>query len=468
MVKYDMSHKKQKKYKEIKTKYEKKLNIILFIIILVSLVFPFYWMTIGRDTFRCFVFELLKKTGNLPQIVENLHTNMDFIGTAVWTLTTILSAFVTLYYGALGYRNYGIANRKIISYVYGSIFIPFLVVLNAFIVGLMTYNYYVSYYMDFYILACYSCFLQAYLIALCVYSTTRYKAFKTIMKIEEKEFCDLYNKTQSLETASYELENVSKYQKRKEELDVEKDCFVYHLNSILRWDEPLSEKQEIMRNILILPFNQALPNNNSFFKVMYGYLYHNFRIIVSYMKEKVGEATDLNDIQEIQGIYTVIYKSLTNIQENKGLEDGDKKRVSIYFCAFFNAFVSEKMLSDRWDAISYILKSIVKNDNIKETIIVELLMSVQYQVEIGSIAINDVEEINNIVRNIQHLPGFEKIKPNIKLLVAENKVFFQSLVFSWLEGTTESRISRYSIWEEIHKGLEGRGRHDILDYLLQC
>lgn len=112
MVKYDMSHKKQKKYKEIKTKYEKKLNIILFIIILVSLVFPFYWMTIGRDTFRCFVFELLKKTGNLPQIVDNLHTNMDFIGTAVWTLTTILSAFVTLYYGALGYRNYGIANRR--------------------------------------------------------------------------------------------------------------------------------------------------------------------------------------------------------------------------------------------------------------------------------------------------------------------------------------------------------------------
>lgn len=178
--------------------------------------------------------------------VCNLNQEKDFVGSAIWTMTTILSGFIIMYYENLEFRNYGMSNRVIFRHYYGSYFIPGLTAFNVLIVCLMTYMYYAGACADFYILSICSCILQGLLIIFCVWPATHKKAAEIVLAIEEKQFQILCN-----ENGENWNGNVSRqidYENR-----AESKMFMQH---ILSGDEYFDEKEEIIIRILTIPVRQ--------------------------------------------------------------------------------------------------------------------------------------------------------------------------------------------------------------------
>ncbi len=445
---------KNRMFKEATSRYEKRLAPGWFLSIPLSLLALMLIWIWGCGWIR----RLLRAVCDYDLLYSNLRNKMDFLGTAVWTLTTILSAFVTLYYSSLGSRNYGLQNRKIISYSYGSVFIPFLVIWNGIVACGMTYYYYTGGLRGFYLLSGYSFFLQAYLISLCVYSTTRYKAFKTIIRIEQAEFGELCMKEREAILAPDSAGAEAGFQREKER-------FVYHLDSVLRWNEPMTEKQEMIRHILLLPLGDTMLEVHRVPRAMYAYLYHNFRLIVSHMKGRVRTDSDMNDILEIEEIYNIIYKSLPQTGENPAADPNMLKIAGVYYGAFFNAFLAEKMLSDRWKAISYIMNEIVKDDELRRFLILELIIAAQLQASLENLSL-DGDTMEEMILAVRSMRGADAVRQKAARLSEEEHAFYGSFVRMALEETTENSLSRYSIWIEIEKGLRGEGRHDVMDVLL--
>lgn len=439
---------------EQKTKYEKQADFKLLVCVAMPLIVVIIAISCLKNELRDLTICILDKIGDSQNIITNLQDEKDFVGTAVWTLTTILSAFIILYYSALGTRNFGITNRKIISYAYGSFFIPYLIVLNALIVVAMTVCYYVDFDIEFYIMVVYSFCLQAVLCALCVYSTTRYKAYKTILKIEKSQLVDM-------------LDNSENIKSHKVGVTDRKSGLTYHLDSVLRWDEPMSEKREIIKNILLIPFRIEQEGRISDSKIIYTYQYHNFRLLIFYIKEQIKDYNDISDVKEISDIYEIIYKVFEEIEMHKMTSKSSIWEISRYYSSLFNAFVSENWLSNRWDFLSYIINEIVKNMKIKQILLIELLMSIQFQIAIKNILIENTEEIDLLIRKVRNLKGFDQIRINLVALLQKNEEWFRLLLFSWLAQTTITQRDKYLIWEEIYKGLLGRGRHDVMDFLLR-
>lgn len=110
---------------------------------------------------------------NEKYILNNVCSQADFLGNAVWTLTTILAAFMVLHYSSIGNNTYGVKNRKIISYTCGTFFIPEILIFNIAVVLCMTFAYYVKSFATFFLLAIYSILLQLLLIFGSIFLTSQ-------------------------------------------------------------------------------------------------------------------------------------------------------------------------------------------------------------------------------------------------------------------------------------------------------
>lgn len=110
----------------------------------------------------------------------------DFFGTAVWTLTTVLSAFLISFYNQQQQKHYGIYQRRIISYEIGTWMIPACILENVAIVLMMTKNFYSDRIGLFYYRALSSVLLQFILISYCIFITSNRHCLKVIKKLERE------------------------------------------------------------------------------------------------------------------------------------------------------------------------------------------------------------------------------------------------------------------------------------------
>lgn len=124
--------------------------------------------------------------GKAEDISISFSENKDFLGTAVWTLTTVLSAFLVSYYNQQHQMHYGVAQRRIIAYDVGTMMIPLCVLENIIIVILMTYDYYSEYVAIFYFRALSSILVQFLLITYCIRITSQKHCLEIICSLEKE------------------------------------------------------------------------------------------------------------------------------------------------------------------------------------------------------------------------------------------------------------------------------------------
>lgn len=220
---------------------------------------------------------------NEKYILNNVCSQADFLGNAVWTLTTILAAFMVLHYSSIGNNTYGVKNRKIISYTCGTFFIPEILIFNIAVVLCMTFAYYVKSFATFFLLAIYSILLQLLLIFGSIFLTSQRVCFRVILHVEEKQFHELCEVVRNNKVLFHKLGVISN----------KENAFVYHSDMILKGQDSLTEKFEIIQNILYIPFNIEYQKFFLYVDGIYYYLYQNMRVVVSYIGEHVNERQKL-------------------------------------------------------------------------------------------------------------------------------------------------------------------------------
>lgn len=434
------------------------LFAISFLILLVSIA------VIHRNTGQAIldILRCLHPGLNSALLIEKLNNHMDFLGTAVWTMTTILSGFIIMYYETLGYKNFGLPNRKIISFTCGSFFIPGLVAINAAVVGIMTYMYYIHSCADFYVLAIFSCLLQGILIFYCIYPSTYRKAFRTIIDIEEKcfkEYCA---------SKSSELANL--------------------LNFVLEGDEPLSEKTEISQRILAIPFYVEYTKEENTLNAIFNYCYTKSNSMLIYIDKNPTK------IQQIYDFYYATIQNAVNLfgSELKGNSQLNKENKFVfpsrneflygdrtaaimyaYFGGIFHVFITEDRHKEKWTFLNYIINYIMDDTGIKEFLIVELLMSVKFLVLTNQIDL--ALEIDQIASVIKEMKSKIKLADVIRKLFDEQystysveRQIFNDLLKVWVADMTEGDINKYEIIYAIKETFRCRRQDPYFDFLLMC
>lgn len=395
---------------------EKKLNkAYLFAVLLIFVVLLFYIVSdfeVATNFLRKY---LEKECGENP--------TLEFLGTAVWTLTTILSAFILFYYGSLSTRNYGVSNRKIIAYTFGTMFIPFLVAFNAVVVGVMTIAYYISYCELFFLSAGYSCFLQVVLMYCCISVTSQLTAFKTIVRIEEKQF------------------RMSTLQ--------EENNIVFFVERIVEGDEIWSEKAKIIEHIWTIPFSQkyAIIDQNP--RILHMQQYNNSKYLAAYAEKSLKNEMD---------VYSTLYQIMKNIDKKLldtyvTMEHSYILRNYIAYGALFLAILSRDSLYNKWAFVEHLVNNV--NETMRMRIIAELMMAVVYLQDSQQLIIEEKEnilEIEKCFRNIKMDCDFNEFVNNTyKGGRSEEAYILNVVIESWLGMTSFSPIKKFSAIRKIEK-----------------
>lgn len=121
---------------------------------------------------------------DLSSVYTTLWKERSFIGTATWTFTAVLSAFLVSFYSQQAAEHYGISTRKTIAATIGSMTIPICIITNFVIVTMMTIDYYLNRLAVFYYHAFLTLGLQAALSWLCILLTSDAFNARTIRKLE--------------------------------------------------------------------------------------------------------------------------------------------------------------------------------------------------------------------------------------------------------------------------------------------
>lgn len=397
------------------------------------------------------IVSFIDKDLNEKNFVSKLNTSQEFVGSAVWTMASILSGFVIMYYETMGYRNFGLVNRKIISYIFGSYFIPGLVVLNAAVVGFMTYMFYAGACTDFYILAIYSCALQGALIVLCVYSTTYQRAYKTIMDVEKKQFQQLYRKDEGCvgKGEDFETEN-------------EQSEPLYHIQKALESDETFAEKGALITDILVIPFHEEYTDRKKFLNALYQYEYENFRYIIMRMSEHSEERMQ---------IYRMLYKNMENLLQEL---EGENKYLFYTYCgALFHALLPKKeLMKDKWIFLIRFLNQAVTEEAVRAYLVVVLLMSIQFlslTKEIDISPESDNRLLNAAAESFSKLKQCKKLQEIIDKIgdnSGEEYYIFENILSAWVRQISEERGKRLEIMQKIFESLCNSGREPFIYYLI--
>lgn len=310
-------------------------------------------------------------------LIQRLNEEMEFVGTVIWTMTTILSGFVIMYYEMLGYRNFGLTNRMIIACICGSMFIPGLVGLNAVVVCMMTCMFYFRISTDFYILAIYSCFLQGLLIFFCVFPTSQFMTRRVIVKLEKWQF--KYYLKKILESDSFEAAT--------------RECDHY-IKFVLGSDELLEDKVKLSLEIVMVPFRTRYRKTRYTLAALYSYEYKNLLLIASYMEKRKEDFSGMKELLfcTVQKI-TRQFRSVAVPGEPEKLEDLEySSDVIVFYGAFFNVFIPRTELENRWEIVDYVINDIALPVKLKRLIVAELILSVSFLKVTGQVGVwNEME-----------------------------------------------------------------------------
>lgn len=371
-------------------------------------------------------------------LIQRLNEEMEFVGTVIWTMTTILSGFVIMYYEMLGYRNFGLTNRMIIACICGSMFIPGLVGLNAVVVCMMTCMFYFRISTDFYILAIYSCFLQGLLIFFCVFPTSQFMTRRVIVKLEKRQFEYYLNKiseSDSFEAATRECDHYIKF--------------------ILGSDELLEDKVKLSLEIVMVPFRTRYRKTQYTLAALYSYEFKNLLLIASYMEKSKEDFSGMKELLfwTVERI-TRQFRSIAVPGKSEKLEDLEhSSEVIVFYGAFFNVFIPRTELENRWEIVDYIINDIDLPVKLKRLIVAELILSISFLKVTGQVDVwNETEyrKAEGCFRKISDCHGMRNYLKNLEPSNKKQKYDSQilSLVLKlWVTDVTDNIRSR---WENIY------------------
>lgn len=459
-------------YKSTERKFEKKVNrvflmglFISFLIVITMICYNEYLKNVVE-----YIVKFLKK--DIDIVWCNLRENSSFLADVVWTLTTILAAFMVLHYSIIGVNTYGVQNRKIISYTCGTYYIPGIVIFNIFVVFGMTSAYYLNFYAIFYILALYSILLQLFVIIGSIALTSQRICFNVILSIEKKQYKEL-------------CENIFKYKDSNEEemqwQDILiKNLLIYHVELILKSQNTLTEKFEITHEILKIPFYENSQDVFLCLHAVYYHFYQNMKHIVVYISENSNER---------QQFYATFYESIGQILNQYNEHKNNlifRTKLLLYLGSLFHAIIPERRLEERWDFIFYILytsKYIMNSNNknleesaeedncsLKEVVIVELFMSVYNLWRKGLIDLGKTEESSKIETFVYKalLQNEYNLINKIEIDLNKIKKELQKIVLAWIADESVTRLEKYEISCNVLTCMDKEGCNDYIYHLLNC
>ena len=421
-----------------------------------------FWLLVSVD--NTWIKEQVLETGHFftPEfdeyaLIQRLNEEMEFVGTVIWTMTTILSGFVIMYYEMLGYRNFGLTNRMIIACICGSMFIPGLVGLNAVVVCMMTCMFYFRISTDFYILAIYSCFLQGLLIFFCVFPTSQFMTRRVIVKLEKRQFKYYLNKisgSDSFEAATRECDHYIKF--------------------VLGSDELLEDKVKLSLDIVLVPFRTRYRKTGYTLAALYSYEYKNLLLIASYMEKNKEDFSGMKEllfwtVEKITGQF----RSGAVPGESEKLGDLEyNSEVIVFYSAFFNVFIPRKELENRWEIVDYIINDIDLSIKLKRLIVAELILSISFLKVTGQVGVwNEMEYriVEDCFRKISDCHGMRNYLKNLELFNKKQKNASKilSLVLQlWATEITDNIRSRWEIIFLIMQSVGEKSPNPELKFLL--
>lgn len=407
---------------------------------------------------RDWIAEKLQNIWNVnPETVyEHMRVNATFWGEAVWTLATILAGMIVFFYGILGNKNFGVYNRTIIAYEYGSWYIPLVVILDIAFTLIMTFAYYLGMYSVFYISSCFSFVLQMWAIIVCIYSTSFGKSRRMILKVEKMQYEILQHilNTKEREDKLYEIE-----------VERKQSSIIYHMELVVKGNETLTEKIEMIKDILLIPVKNIETNVNMQDKkyganTIYFYIFQNMRILIEYANENWREA-------ELQKIYSMLYEVIYLFHNNCILEkhrQNVKYFEIVYLSAIYQSIIPIQNLKWRWDFVTYTIDGILADaPEMTELIIGMLLCSLEFLDYRGDIDLYQNDSVENKIAEIRLLSLSKWNTWNCNDAMCEE---LRGLLQIWIRETTGNRRE---YWGRFYKLLqemqEGEGQ-SFVGYLL--
>lgn len=483
------------------SKYGHKIAPLCMAGIAVSVLAMVLFLLYGHDWLRQRVVEYIYDTYPNPEkLIEAFQKDKSFVGNAVWTLTTLIPPFITLYYTLLGSRNYGLTNRRIIAYTVGSLFIPVLVILNGVVVAVMTWMYYTDSCTFFYVVAIYSCLLQASLIGVCLSCTTRIAARHAIRKIEKRQMKDLHRFLKPLQPKSAQDDSEQDRRDRRKLIDGRMGQAVFHLDSALRWEEPFSEKRDVILLILNQPFDRCFEKKSGSVCLLYEYIYKNFQLLARNAKRMTDRDERTYDKAEREGVYGVIKECFCYADMKYGKSEKNREQVfyrevsKVYFGAFANAFIPESALWDRWGIFAYILNMSVIDNKLKRSLTREFILALLFNLYTGRLRTDDAEDMKQMVLCLQDMPEipeeFQYLKGRFQwerdLIIKELRAAggecefapweieeldevrgYTDRLLAWTDGVAESRKDLYNYIYRIVAYLYEETETDSVDYFMK-
>lgn len=136
----------------------------------------------------------------------------------------------------------------------------------------------------------------------------------------------------------------------------------------------------------------------------------------------------------------------------------------MWYGALFNAFIPKKSIEDKWNMLIYIVDTFFQEEE-RQILILELIFSIQFQIYIGNLKLEEEDDISSIVGDINRLHDLADM--NFREIFNAHENLFQKLILSWAGNTTEKRSNHYKIYAEMIKAINGEGRHDLIDYMIK-
>lgn len=443
-------------YHSEERKFEKRFAFRWALPLILSLVIIILSLTICNNALKETFIRAINCFGNNEEyIFDNMRKEASFLGNAVWTLTTILAAFMVFHYSSQANCVYGVPTRKIIAYTLGTYFIPGLVFYNIIVVLGMTCSYYLKSFSAFYILSIYSIFLQILLILCSIKSTSQRKSFKIILRIEKKQFNQLCEKTKVNEGEFFVPSS-------------RKNLLIYHIDSILKGKETFTEKFEVIQEILYIPFYSNYLNNISYTHCIYYYLYKNLNLISLYIS---------NQVEECQKFYNIVYENVYDFWKQYTClehcyDSKTKKEVSgkilLYMAALFHAVIPNDKILERWEFLSFLIVGIFNDIEFRKVVLIELLMSLYDLWRLKLIDFGKDNETEKIVDFLKILLK-EKTQHPVRWLFKDLdriKNELQMIVLSWNVETTINPTLRYKKTLDILECLEKNDADNFIPDLL--
>lgn len=376
-------------------------------------------------------------------VLQRMKDELSFLGTSIWTMTTMLVSAMIFYYGIQNNKNYGVPNRKIIAYMYGSLYIPIVVILIIFVVAVMTYAYYISAYDLFYFFSAAAIVFQLEIIYLCLSASSNANCFKAIIKVEKIQ----YNWIQEVmakdkdEDTNYDLEMQRRY-----------SANIFHVDMIMSGEETLVEKLEIIQNILLIPLYSNRDNDRmklQDLKAIYYYISQNIRLVIRDLEK-----------QEQQRLYSILYETIRWYSQKYEQEknNGYKKQIYIFLSALLHEILKMDVFENKQEFVMYIIKNVLESEETKSGAIGVLVCMYEYLAETGIDIKRDIVCTAKMLSSLEMWKFWQPDKEQVSDLM--------EMVVIWLYNTTLSVERKKDIYKKIYEGLTKKRNKSVIGFFL--